>query len=172
MKTHAPIRTARRSALITWGASVPLAAAAWIWALWRQDLPGIEAPEISPRAFPAALPPEQTLDLSAFDVSLWVVPPAPVAKAPEPPPSPAELVLDLQLIGIVRDDLDEAGVLRAAIYDPRSDRIFIVAGGDQVGPHTVRNVTESNVEISSGRSVAKLLLDARAKPPSRKGGRS
>jgi hypothetical protein len=94
------------------------------------------------------------IDPGAFAVKLW---------NPLPPPSTPETLaatseppvpLKLQLIGIIT----EQEVHRAAVYDPDSDRLLIVSGGDRIDHHTITQVTSSTVELSDGQSTRTLTL--------------
>ena len=98
---------------------------------------------------------EERIDQSAFVVRLWNPPPPPearnalVAGRTAPPPKP----LRLQLIGII----DDGRQLRAALYDPETDRLLIVATGDRVKRHTI-TITADAVELADGRVTHRLTL--------------
>lgn len=83
------------------------------------------------------------LNLAAFRAPIWVAeapPPAPVAAAaPAPPPPP----LKIQLLAIVK----EGAVYKAAVYDPDTDRIVVVAEGEKVGARLVERVEESRLTL-------------------------
>lgn len=114
----------------------------------------------SPVVSPVVAQPETTkaqiaaLDLAAFRVPLWVADPAPpapaAANAPAPPPSP----LKLQLLAIIH----EGEVYKAAVYDPDSDRILVVAAGEKIGARRVDMVDETTLTLrdDTGRRVLAL----------------
>jgi hypothetical protein len=168
-----PIRFARRRAVATWLVVAPALVLCAIWAGWPIEIPAVMPPAISPsRTSEHQVPSVAPLDIASFDAPLWVIPPSPVATAAEPAPPPPEPVTKLQLVGIVRERHEGVETLRAALYDPGSDRIVLVADGEKVGTQTVRAVTDSAVELTNGRSISKLVLDERAKAQAKKGGRS
>ncbi len=96
------------------------------------------------------------LDPSAFTAKLWN-PPSPPAEVPEKvtvqrtvPPKP----LRLQLVGII----DDGQTLRAAVYDPDTDRLLILASGERVLQHTITSITADAVMLVDGRVSHRLTL--------------
>lgn len=97
---------------------------------------------------------DHLFDQGAFVVRLWNPPP------PEAPPDARDALvagraapLRLQLIGIINDGRQ----LRAALYDPETDRLLIVATGDHVKQHTI-TITADAVELADGRVTHRLTL--------------
>jgi len=120
-------------------------------------IPAALRPIREPSTDPAARAP---LDQRAFAAKLWNQParqpdPAPSAAAKIDPPKP----LNLQLIGII---IDEAGVRKAAIYDPDADRTLIVSGGDAVRDFQVISITATGIELSDGSAVRRMALMERS----------
>lgn len=162
--TNDPIRFVRRRALATWltggAALVPVA----YWAL--RPLPKASAPvpalpTLSAESSPAE---EQRIDPSVFAVTLWSPrPPAPTtppAVRADPSPAPAP-PLKLQLIGIVAEPAiseSEPPQFRAALYDPETDRLYLVAPGEHVGIHRIGEITAHSVTvIAAGRQTPSRL---------------
>lgn len=102
---------------------------------------------------------------------LWTPPPV-IAQAPKPtPPAPPAppIPLKLQLLGVTRDERD---VLHAALYDPDTDRVCLVANGESVGAFKLTSLSATTVELSDGRGVRRLTLSSptSAPAPGGKGG--
>lgn len=98
---------------------------------------------------------DQSLDITAFTANLWNPPPVKktsnaLAKKELPRAKP----LRLQLIGITSD----GDTLRAAIYDPDSDQLLIVASGDTILGRAVSEITKNTVVIADGRFTHHLQL--------------
>lgn len=98
---------------------------------------------------------DQSLDQSVFTANLWN-PPAvkktSTALAKREPPRAKPL--KLQLIGITSD----GNTLKAAIYDPDSDQLLIVASGQSILGCTIRNITKDTVVIADGSFTHHLQL--------------
>lgn len=95
------------------------------------------------------------LDLAAFRVPIWVAeapPPPPPAPAPAPLPPPT---LKLQLLAIMRDR--ENG-RTAAVYDPDSDRVVVVAAGQKLGRRSVEEVLDTSLTLRDETGTRKLVL--------------
>ncbi|MBK7406243.1 MAG: hypothetical protein IPJ41_16965 [Phycisphaerales bacterium] len=148
---------ARRAALGLGGIAV---AASLTWALW--PLPAAPTFDTS-LAPPAPVEHEEQgamgFDRSAFAARIWNPRPAPeaappVAAAPKPAPPPR-----LQLIGIVHDTAENGSpLIRAALYDPDTDRLHIVASGERIGAVTITLVDAKGVEIESAGRTSRLAL--------------
>lgn len=96
-----------------------------------------------------------TIDLVAFAARLWnPVAPQETAQKREPKSAKRQELIRLQLIGIIND----GGQLKAALYDPDTDRLLIVASGDRIRDHTVTAISAEDVELSDGRSTTRLTL--------------
>ncbi len=94
------------------------------------------------------------LDLAAFRLPLWVAdpapapPPAPAAPAAPPPP------LKIQLLAIIH----EGEVYKAAVYDPDSDRILVVAAGEKIGARRVDKIDKATLTIRDDTGKRVLAL--------------
>lgn len=96
-----------------------------------------------------------TIDLVAFAARLW----NPVASQQtdqqrEPKIAKRQESIPFQLIGIIND----GGPLKAALYDPDTDRLLIVTSGDRIKQHTVTAISAEMIEMSDGRSTTRLTL--------------
>jgi hypothetical protein len=95
------------------------------------------------------------LDLAAFRTPIWVAeptPPPPAAPAQPPPPPPP---LKIQLLAIIREG-DTA--YRAAVYDPDTDQILVVAAGEKLGLRTVEQVDKSSLTLRDETGKRTLAL--------------
>lgn len=104
-----------------------------------------------------ALPP---VDRAAFAARLWnpLPPPATPGAAPEPRQAAAPPPR-LRLIGIVHDTANDGEqVLRAALYDPDTDTLHIVASGEQIGGVLIASVDPDSVRLEIGGRPATLAL--------------
>ena len=141
---------------LTWvlGAALVTLSAAWAWRPLEQPEPrGLFIDLHSPTTTPID-DEDHRFYQGAFVVRLWNPPPPEarnrrLAEQTAPPPKP----LRLQLIGII----DDGRQLRAALYDPETDRLLIVATGDQVKQHTI-TITADAVELADGRVTHRLTL--------------
>lgn len=137
------------------------------WGPWGPDSPGLgrDLPVPSSELDDAA-----GIDASVFDVALWTPPPAPVVKdvvAVAPPPPP----LKFQLLGISGDGTKDSP-LRAALYDPDSDRVILIGQGEKLSSFTVRTLTNEAIEFVDGTRVERLsLLEPSNSQPSGGGSR-
>ena len=103
----------------------------------------------------ADLPPPVPLDVKAFETPVWTIAAAPQPLAPPPPPPPAPPPLKLQLIGIIK----EAEAYKAVIYDPDTNKLFVVASGEAAARgHTVDRVIADSITIKDGTLVRTLAL--------------
>jgi hypothetical protein len=147
-----PTRFARRRSLVTWCIGALLIAPAAAWSLLPPPINPAPALQVA-----AALPSADaqgtgSLDLSAFRARIWVPTARAAAPKAEPTPPPAPAPLRLQLIGILRETATESDTttLRAALYDPDSDKLFIVGAGDTLGSHRVAQITPTGVVLAQG----------------------
>ncbi len=98
---------------------------------------------------------EQSFDQSVFNASLWNPPQVKqTSTALSKKESPRPKSLRLQLIGISTD----GDTLKAAIYDPDSDQLLIVASGQSILGHTVSEITKFTVAITDGSYTHHLQL--------------
>jgi hypothetical protein len=164
-----PVLALRRSTRRVTVVGLAVAACVAAWALWPLKAEPATLAAGPDRAAPPASPARVAFNADAFKVTLWtptpVPPPAPVI-AQKPPPPP----LKLQLIGITRDTPAEGGtpVLRAALYDPESDQMLIVAAGEKItagkARYTVASLTADTIELADGETVRKLSLNDERRP--------
>lgn len=126
----------------------------WLWARpWGPDAPGLGRDLPVPPSEPDGA---AGIDASVFDVALWTPPPAPVVKdavAVAPPPPP----LKFQLLGISGDDTKDSP-LRAALYDPDTDRVILIGQGERLSSFTVRALTNEAIEFVDGARIERLSL--------------
>ncbi len=96
-----------------------------------------------------------TIDPRVFAARLWNPPPTEVAlKEREASVANRPKPIRFQLIGII----NENGQLRAALYDPDTNRVLIVKSGDRIDELTVTAVTAESVELSDGKTTSRLAL--------------
>ncbi|QKK07462.1 MAG: hypothetical protein HND58_04345 [Planctomycetota bacterium] len=104
-----------------------------------------------------ALPP---VDRGAFAARLWN--PLPPPATPETTSEPRQAAAPpprLQLIGIVHDTAhDGEQILRAALYDPDTDTLHIVASGEQIVGVLIAAVDPESVRLEVGGRPATLAL--------------
>lgn len=142
-----PSPRARRTAFAV---TVLFACAAF--AFWPLRPIGINTPVIERTQSPAKQ--VVALDTAAFRAPIWVAepppppPPAPIATPPPPPP------LRLQLLAIIR----ESDAYKAAIYDPDTDRILVVAAGEKLGTRTVERVDKATLMLRDQAGMRVLAL--------------
>lgn len=140
--------------VIATGAVIWLLASSWgPWGSWGPDSlgPGRDLP-VPPNELDFAV----GIDASVFDVALWTPPPAPVVKdvvAVAPPPPP----LKFQLLGISGDGTKDSP-LRAALYDPDTDRVILIGQGERLSSFTVRALTNEAIEFVDGARIERLSL--------------
>jgi len=125
-----------------------------VWALLpastpRTDVPSLEVAGQGPRE--TKLPP---LDAKAFDTPVWTIAAAPQPPPPPAPPPPPPPPLKLQLIGILKEDQG----YKAVLYDPDTNKLFVVATGGEALGHTIDRVAADAVTIKDGALVRTLAL--------------
>lgn len=155
------VRAQATNRLARWIAGL-IVVAALTGAFWPLPPIKIALPEPVEQATPASTGAIASLNVAAFDLPLWIVAATPVAEekptappAPLPPPP-----LRIQLLGITRGGTPDAPAYKATIYDPDSDRIIIIAGGDTVGGRTVKSISTDRIAFALGQQVQTLLLRA------------
>lgn len=140
---------------------------ALVWAFWPQrgDVVTDRATARTLDDAIAAASADRSIDPGVFDVALWTPPPAPVVKdavAVAPPPPP----LKFQLLGISGDGTNDSP-LRAALYDPDTDRVILIGQGEKLSSFTVRTLTNEAIEFVDGTRIERLSLrDPSSNPPS------
>lgn len=158
--TSDPIRAWKRrerSAIAIAGIALALSLG---WAL--RPLPSVPAIDAGLDAPPPDGRGDETvepLDRAAFAAAIWNPPAAPerpAARVERTPPAPPPR---LQLIGIVHDtDEDGTALLRAALYDPDTDKLHLVASGERVGAVTVASIESGVVSLESAGRTNRLAL--------------
>jgi hypothetical protein len=143
----------RRTRYVAAGCGVAMLGA-MAWALMPTHPAVSEAPRLEMANAAADSPPPAPLDVKAFETPVWTIAAAPQPAAPPPPPPPAPPPLKLQLIGIIR----EAEVYKAVIYDPDTNKLFVVASGEAAAGHTVERVVADSITIKDGALVRTLAL--------------
>ncbi len=104
---------------------------------------------------------EAPLDADVFTVKLWNPPQTAINESQLTSQSTNRREpLRLELIGIIQ----EHGVRKAALYDPDTDRLRIVAGGEKLNEYTIGTVTRSAVTLDDGLS--KQTIELRDPPRS------
>ena len=92
------------------------------------------------RDAPAVTPPAPDLfDAKAFDVALWNPTESRKLASGFATGAASRPATRVQLVGIT----EEKGVLRAALYDPDSDRLWIVGNGESIPGQRVQSLTAS-----------------------------
>lgn len=130
------------------------------WAAWPlAEAPPIDADLTAPAEVehgPDEAPP---LDRAAFAARIWNPPPAPSPAAAAPAAVEAGPPPRLRLIGIAHDSgVDGEPILRAALYDPDTDKLHLVASGEHVGGVTVSAIDGGGVSLDDGGRVSRLAL--------------
>ena len=144
---------------MTWliGASA-IVMCAWWAALPLEQYPGgtaITMNQPSPGLIEKSPNAADTIDLVAFAARLWnPVAPQETDQKRQTKSAQRQELIRLQLIGIIND----GGQLKAALYDPDTDRLLIVQNGDRIRDHTVTTISAEDVELSDGRSITRLTL--------------
>jgi len=149
-------RASTRRVLVT-GTALCLIAA--LWAVWPSARPALMLTEPDTRVASTESPPPP-LDLAAFDTPVWTIAePIKVAAAQPPPPPPPPL--RLQLLGIVR----EGDAYKAVLYDPDSNKVRVVAAGEDLQGRRVERIAADTVSIKTGALVQMLALKSTAVTP-------
>lgn len=129
-----------------------------IFALWPVHQRHILVPTLDHALEPAHSPAQalSSLDLAAFRLPIWVAEaPPPPAPAPAPPP-PMPAPLKIQLLAIIRES--KPGTYRAAVYDPDTDRVLVVAAGERIGSRAVERVDRASLTLSDQHGSRVLAL--------------
>jgi hypothetical protein len=147
------VHSRRRTKYVAAGCGVAMVGAL-AWALVPTYPAVIEAPSLEAANAAADLPPPAPLDVKAFETPVWTIAAVPQPPAPPPPPPPAPPPFKLQLIGIIK----EAEVYKAVIYDPDTNKLFVVASGEAAAGHTVERVIADSITIKDGALVRTLAL--------------
>lgn len=160
----------RRSLRRTVVVGLLLLACALAWAMWPigraapGDIPASQRGVEHAAASPGKRVPLPRLDLAAFDVPVWRVPPVP---APTPPVRP--LTLRLMAIETIRSVTNaESGmraptsaIFAAIVYNPENDTFETLREGGVVAGYRVSRITASGVVLTDqSRGERTLTLDS------------
>ena len=159
-----PIARLHRSITrLQWTAGV-LAVATGVWAFWPQAVAPIAVAKVDDHAPASHKPVTPAVRSDFLALKLWT-PPAPPAEAAKPAAPTPRPPLKLQLVGITRESGQGEGTVRAALYDPETDKLLIVASGEKVGVFTVTSLTNDEIGLADNQGVRMLSLrdDGRAK---------
>jgi hypothetical protein len=143
-------RRTKQAALACGGAVLAGAA----WALMPPRTPVIEAPSAQLAAQDDAPIKPAPLDVKAFDTPVWTMAAAPLPPPPPAPPPPPPPPLKLQLIGILKEEQD----YKAVLYDPDTNKLFVVATGQEAQGHRIDRVAADAITIKDGAVVRTLAL--------------
>lgn len=93
---------------------------------------------------------------AAFHVPLWIAPPVveppPVVIAVTPPPQPVPL--RWQLLAIIQEE----STLKAMVYDPDTDKVYIMSRGDHLGSRTISNISSLSIHVQDMQGSRVLAL--------------
>ena len=104
---------------------------------------------------PAVTPPAPDLfDAKAFDVALWNPTESRKLASGFATGAASRPATRVQLVGIT----EEKGVLRAALYDPDSDRLWIVGNGESIPGQRVQSLTASEITLVGNVGTTRLAL--------------
>ena len=157
-----PVLTLNRSIARLRVAGGALAVVAGVWALWPQETPTLQLAKVENASGAAHQPPSPAVRSDFLALKLWTPPPPPVETHKPAAPAP-RLPLKLQLVGITRESGE--GTLRAALYDPETDKLLIVTSGERAGVFTVASLTKDEIGLMDEQGVRILSLrdDGRVK---------
>ena len=125
-----------------------------VWAVWPMGTPRIDAPTLQvANAAPAEVP-LPPLDVKAFSTPVWTIAAAPPSPAPPPSPPPPPPPLKLQLIGIIKEE----AIYKAVLYDPDTNKLWVVASGQNAAGHKIDRVAPDAITIKDGPLVRMLAL--------------
>lgn len=155
-----PITAWRRRQRTAGAIAILALAGSALWSWWPLPAPHTPDPALQPPTNDAETIDGPTpLDRDAFAALIWNPPPAPPRAAESAPTASTAQPLRLQLIGIARDTGPGGDqVLRAAIYDPDTDKLHIVAEGERIGAVTVLAVEPGVVRLENGGRTSELRL--------------
>ncbi|HYE63787.1 MAG TPA: hypothetical protein VD997_17480 [Phycisphaerales bacterium] len=148
-------RSTRRVALLA-GLAILVAAG---WALYLPTLDAPESPTLASAAAPAETP-APPLELAAFQTPVWTVA-EPIKEAAAPPPPAPTPPLKVQLIGILK----EGDSYKAVLYDPETNKVQVVAAGEDVQGRKVARIAADIVSIQNGRGMQMLTLKNQGATP-------
>ena len=124
------------------------------WALLPGGPGPIEAPSLEFAGAQVDRPIVAPLDFKAFQTPVWTIAAAPQPPTPAAPPPPPPPPLKLQLIGIIKEDQ----AYKAVLYDPDTNKLFVVASGEDAAGHAVDHVAADSVALRDGALVRTLGL--------------
>ena len=122
------------------------------------DLEGVFQAEAPDPSFVTQQGDPHSISMAVFDVELWHMPEVIQPEVQRPVVQIARP--NLQLMAILMSASNEQQPDRyAVIYDQDNDQVHDVRIGAQIGPYSVRRISESEVELQDGSRVAVLELD-------------
>jgi len=154
-----PMRAISTRTWLTRAAAALAALAIAAWAYYPLAPAAVERPDLAPDTVePSDDESHETWSAAAFAATIWHTPPKPEAPTE---PEPAQTIarrepLKLQLIAIVTSD---DGTRLAALYDPDSDALHLVAGGEPIGGFTVEEIEPPRVVLARGRDRHTMTLE-------------
>lgn len=101
---------------------------------------------------------QRSIGALMFDVELWHTPEVVEPVVEKPAPQPARVSLQLMAITKVSNIEQQQG-RTAVIYDPDNDQVHSVRVGEKIGSYSVEQISDSTVELTDGRRIARLELE-------------
>lgn len=160
-----PLAAGRRRFALLLGAAAVVLAPIGVWAFRPLVPPAL----VEPSHGTERLPPSPTapvedlaaLDRAPFEKNLWWELPKPDALIPSGKTAPAAPAssIEVDLIGVSEVD----GVLVAALFDRRANRLRLVRDGDAIADASVAAITRDSVRLARGD--AELVLHRRRESP-------
>lgn len=100
----------------------------------------------------------RAVEESAFDITLWDVPPLPETPRQIEPARVARLSLQLMAITTIRDDMGQP-VQYGVLYDPDTDQLHTISQGQEISGYTLSEIKTDSITLQSGSREVRLLLD-------------
>jgi hypothetical protein len=156
LRSHSdPLRRAQRQRTLTWVASACAVAACGWFALGPVAVGDLGTESRTAKEKPTVTPPApDPFDARAFNVALWNPTEARKLATGAASGAASRPATRFQLVGITEDK----GVLRAALFDPDGDRLWIVGNGDTIPGQRVEKLTASEVVLVGNSGTTRLAL--------------
>lgn len=152
----------RKRIAIEGAVAVVLVVAALVYArVGPSDLNDSERLETSSPKAVASRPAADSIDAHAFDKILW----NPIVKKPSVTSPNADgsshvaVGARFQLLGISKEN----GVLHAAIYDSKDDRLYLAPGGSKLAEYELTKINGRDVILQNGSDEVRLALSEEVK---------
>ena len=126
--------------------------AAGVFSAWPLGTPTTSAEPEEPTRPQQQKPPVAALEQDGFRAPIWVADPPPPSAQPPPAPTPP---LRLQLLAITNDGAE----LKAALYDPDTDKLLVVVSGDPIGHRSVERIAADAVVLREGEILRTLAIN-------------